>query len=532
MRIAALLGIILTGLCIRQISDPDIWFYLVVAREAMELGQIPANEFYVYPALGEPAHFSAFGFGLLHYLMYQLGGVAGMAMLNALLCGGALLALLFAARKATCDKLSLWHGLLPIAIAYTLAEFRMTYRPETTLFLFLAIELLILERWLAEARPRLLVWIPVLAFLLAQLHTTSVFIWVVYLAYALHWALGKGWRQLRTLTPSVRIELAWLTGCGALSLVLPILNPFGQAQLTILFQSLSTSLSASGDNPEYLPILITEYRYHFIALTGLLAAAWGSNPQRRWVDLILILAFGWLAFRYVRNLGLFAMIAVIPLAHALNQLQPAFSGKATAARSNMLAALAALGVMTSVAHASGNWKLGFSEKVFPVAGIQAIRQVSPGGNVLNFFHHGSYIAWALGPRYKVAIDGHFVTPTRANEYHDSLFRADPGWERQLHVDQVIAIVSPATLPFSGELIPLIEKLANDPRWALVAIDAEALTFVPTHKAKNILPKTDVWHQVLRETSIVIKDNPNTTRAQNARATAEEKLAASPQKVLH
>ena len=524
MKTAALLGAILIGLCVKQISDPDIWFYLVVARHALQLGHIPAAEFYVYPALGETAHFSAFGFGAMHYLMHQIGGLTAMALLNALLCGGALLILLFAARKATRNELSVWLGLLPIAIAYTLAEFRMSYRPETTLFLFLAIELLLLECWLAGARPRILAGIPVLAFLLAQLHTTTVFIWVVYLAYATHWGLGKGWLRLRTLAPPIRTELAWLTGCGALALLLPLLNPFGPAQLTILFQSLSSSVSTSADNPEYLPILITEYRYHFIALAGLLAVVWGSNPERRWVDLMLILSFGWLAFQYVRNLGLLALIAVIPIALSLNRLQSVLVRRYPMNPINTWAGLTALLVMLNAAHASGNWGVGLREQHFPVAGIQAIHQTSSGGNVLNFFHHGSYLAWALGENYKIAIDGHFVTQTRANAYHDSLFRADPGWDRQLTADRVIAIVTPATLPFTGELIPLVEKLAGHPQWALVAVESEALTFVPRQSASQGLPQAALWGQVLKEAEIVIRDNPNPTRALAAKTAAETRLS--------
>ena len=529
MRTFVIFGMALIALCIQQISDPDIWFYLVVARESLQLGQIPAAEFYVYPALGEPAHFSAFGFGLIHYLMYQLAGTAGMAILNALLCGGALWILLLAARQATRGELSPWLGLLPIAIAYALAEFRMSYRPETTLFLFLAIELLLLERWLAEGNPRLLAGIPVLALLLAQLHTTTVFIWAIYLMYAIHWSIGKGWQLLRQLETPVRIELTWLFGCGALSLLLPLINPFGHAQLTILFQSLTATLSAPADNLEYMPILITDFRYHFIALAGILAIAWGANPERRWVDLMLMLAFGWLAYRYVRNFGLFALVAVIPLSLSLARLHQVLAERFRSFHIQLAAGLTAFAIIGGTAQASGNWGIGLRTKYFPIAGAAAIRQNSATGNILNFFHHGSYLAWTLGSSYKVAIDGHFVTPTKANEYHDSLLRADSGWEQRLERDKVVAIVSPATLPFTGQLIPLIEKLATDPRWVLAAVDPQALTFLPAQSSKEVFPKAEIWRQVLREVDIVVKDNPNTTHAYYSRARAEEKLSLRAEK---
>lgn len=515
----ALLIALLIILCLRQISDPDIWFYLVMARETLALGHLPDTEFYVYPALGEPAHFSAVGFGLIHYAAYQFTGFAGMALINALLCGGALFVFLLAARIATRNTLPLWLGLAPVAIAYVIAEFRMTYRPETTLFLFLAFEILLLELWLADQRPMRLLWIPVFAFLLAQLHTTTVFIWIVALCYFIHW-IADNLRHIRSHTT----QLAWITGCCALSLLLPLINPYGHTQLIVLIQSVGVlfSFSSPGDNPEYLPVLITEYRFHFIVLAGLLTAAWGANPKRRLVDLLLGLGFGWLALRYVRNLGLFALIAIVPLSLGLGQITTLCASANRWARI-ALGALS-LALMGGTAMASGNWGIGVRAQQFPVLGAEAIRRTVPRGNVLNFFHHGSYLAWSLGNPYKIAIDGHFVTPTRATGYHDGMFRADPGWEHQLATDQVVAIVSPATLPFSGELIPLVERLASYPGWSLVAIDPEALTFVPAHLAKHALPSREVWQQALREANQVIKENPNPTRALATQALASERLS--------
>jgi hypothetical protein len=63
-----------------------------------------------------------------------------------------LFVLLLAARVSTRQTLPLGLAIAPLAIVYAIAEFRMVYRPETTLFLFLALEILVFERWLMDHR--------------------------------------------------------------------------------------------------------------------------------------------------------------------------------------------------------------------------------------------------------------------------------------------------------------------------------------------------------------------------------------------
>ena len=91
-------------------------------------------------------------------------------------------------------------------------------------------------------------------------------------------------------------------------------------------------------------------------------------------------------------------------------------------------------------------------------------------NLMNFFHHGGYLAWELGPANKVAIDGHFVRPTRASDYHDRVLRADRDWESLLAQHNVRLILSPVTLPYSGTFVPLITQLSLRDDWQLVSVE--------------------------------------------------------------
>lgn len=515
---------VLCVLCLRKISDPDIWFYMVAAREWFLGGQIPTQEFYIYPALGEAAHYSAMGFGALHMMAHELLGMLGMGLLNAMIAGSALWFLFQAARVSIGPQVSMPIGLsiVPVAIAYVFFEYRIVYRPETTLFLFLAIEIYVLEHWLRNGNDRLLIIIPVSSLLLAQLHTTAIFLFVVYACYCAHWAVTTFWASPNRLHDTkARRQIGWLAGCGLAVLLLPLANPYGLSQLTVLLRSLFASVAVSSDNVEYLPSLATEYRFHFFFLAVLAFTSWAFNPARRWVDVFLLAGFSLLAMRYVRNIGLFSLITIVPVSQTLFALWKGWRHLRHAERLPPLMGGVALLGMSGIAFASGTWGVGLHERQFPLRGVETIKQNVPGGNVLNFFHHGSYIAWSLGRDYKVAMDGHFVNPTRADGYHDAMFRADPGWYARLEADRVVAIVTPATLPFSGRMIPLVEALAESTDWHLVAVDPEALTFMRDTPAR--LPKEEIWRQVLRETEQVLTDNPNPVHAMVARGLAERHL---------
>ena len=53
VEVLGLLGLLVV-LLLREISDPDIWGYLVVGREIANTLAIPTHEFYLFPAVGEP----------------------------------------------------------------------------------------------------------------------------------------------------------------------------------------------------------------------------------------------------------------------------------------------------------------------------------------------------------------------------------------------------------------------------------------------------------------------------------------------
>jgi hypothetical protein len=540
----ALLGLLAaTLLCLRQFSDPDIWFHLVIGREIAALGALPAQEFYIFGALGEAAHYPAPGFDLLQYALFRLGGWGAMALFNA----GAFVATLWLLRRAALTAAPAGPAgpacALALALVFLGLNIRFVFRPEIALFLLLGLELWILERWLARGERRALWLLPLFSWLITQIHTTWILLFLVFGAYATHrlaalaFSPGRSW-------PALGREAALVLALALAMALLPAANPYGLSQVTVLLPAGLFEGSASatpgaaqlealasvfgqGANGlvEYLPIFETGYWPHFLLLAVAVAASGLAVRRLRICDILMLLGLGSLAVSNARNIGLFAMACAIPLVHGFTALLAGLERRPAGlwhpAAVYGLAGALAIGATLS----EQNWGIGPKPGDMPEAGTRILRNQLPAGNVFNFFHLGGYLAWELGPAFKVAMDGHFVRPTAADALHDRFFRADPDWRRIADDFSVMAIVTPATLPYSGQLIPLVRELARDPQWRLVAVEEAGLTFLREHPAFTApaLAKEAVWQQVLREAEATLAAHPGQAGARDAIAMAQQHL---------
>ena len=177
-----LLALVCVVALLRKFSDPDIWFHLTIGREILNRQALPPFEFYVFPSIGEPAHFPAAGYGLLQYLLFSLAGLPALAVFNAVIFA-ATLYLLARAASVACAGARLIPLLLALSITLWGLNPRFVYRPENLLFLFLAIEFLLLESWLRNGRLGQLLVLPVLTWGITMMHTTWILLVLAYGAY-------------------------------------------------------------------------------------------------------------------------------------------------------------------------------------------------------------------------------------------------------------------------------------------------------------------------------------------------------------
>lgn len=504
-----------------RIYDYDIWYHLAIGREIYQSSAIPATEFMVYTLAGEPGIFHAWGFDLLYYLIYSSTGYWGMSVANALIGASILFFLLMAAGGL---RPSAPAALIVLCAVLWLLHFRLVYRPETLFYLALAAVIYLMERFSEDRRWYRLVPLPFIALLAIQAHPSVLFLLAVYALYALQ-ILWDDYRQKqKTGATAVRLAL-----CGFITLAASLINPYGMEQLLMPF-TLAASDDMLKDIVEFLPVYETEYLTRYILLVAASAVALGVQPKKRIADWVLFFLFGYMAFRYVRNVGLFALVMYVPMARGAACIAGKWSLlQSVSAKRAVRFAAAAVVVYTVAARVSDpTWGSGPQEGKFPEKSAKIIGELRPPGRIFNFYDMGGYLEWVLNGEYQVSIDSRQLTMDRSLILHDNVLSGVPQWERALDQYNVNTIVIPATLPYSGMLVPLVPLLADNPGWVLAAVEKKALLFfkrgiLPDRPSKYRLNREEVWRQIIREAQNIIDEYPDHPKAYLALGRAQLRM---------
>lgn len=463
---------VLTVALLARIVDFDLWWHLVVGRETVSRGGVPATDFYVYPALGTASGFHEWGFGVLAYAIQRWAGWWGLSVANAALSAATLLLVAAAVvrRGASWAAAVLLLGPLALVSAY-----RFCYRPEIALYLAMAGTLWALER-------RVLWLLPALGFGLTLFHPSAVVLLLLIGCFGVDALLSD--RRY-----ALRLALA-----GAATVLAVVVAPGGWHALVLAVTAPSNEMNALIG--EYVPVLRSEYRWHFVATAAVALAALASF-RRRPSDVLLVLGFGWLALSYVRNLSMFALVAYGPACMAADRALSRLP------RLRLLAPASLIGCAAFLV-AQPTWGAGETPGRYPAATADFIQRYRPAGRIFNQLHTGGYLAWRLLPEYPVAIDGRNYYGVNAPlRYVDSVSELQDGWREQLERWNVTLIATPGVRLGSGRLLPFVSELERDPRWVLAVVEPAGMLFVRSDvlpAGATALPKELIWTQVLRETA--------------------------------
>ncbi len=476
-------------LFLHAIEDPDIWFHMTIGRAVLEQGTVPTEEFYVFTRLGDASEFHEWGFGLIYHIVYEVGGLNGLIFFNALI--GAL-TVFFLFLTVRLRDISIAVALSAVAVGFWLMEFRFVQRPENFLYLAIAITLYSAERYRQTSNWRYLMIVPIVGLVLSQIHPSVIMLGLVLGTYLVEAILRK--------KPNL-IQAGQLGAIIIATLLLSLLNPYGLEQL-ILPVKFSLQSEFLQNFVEFLPALSTGYAYRFITallIITLLIIAFSLNRLREKFSLaewLILIAFTWLAYLHVRDIALLGIALVLPLATAIASIVKPVKYQYIIAA--FLVVFAALDTARSRPHF-----LTFDVNRFltPVSGAEIIEKYSRSPNILNFYHLGNYLAWRLHATHKVIIDGRNFQDNKSITLHDSLLSADFGWENTLARYDIDTIVTPATLPYSGNFIALPFKLVRNPRWVMINREPAGIVFmrrdrIPAHV--NILPERELWQQAKAE----------------------------------
>jgi len=418
-------------------ADPDLWGHVRFGQDILASGSIPRQPSYSFTAdeswvnhewLAEVVMAAAYR-----------AGTPGLLVLLGMVAASAFAMIASAIRRAGVDGPAA-VGLLAVAVLG--ASFQlMTIRPQFFSVLLLAALLLLLT--LAEQRRRVLLAVPFLLALWANLHGG----WIVGLAVLGLWVAGAAWRQVLPWWQAASTVAAAAAGT--------LLNPYGYGLWAFL---LKTVRVGRADIEEWQAIWESPLHLLPWILTAIVLA-WGCARLGRdaWRTLpALVLAA--LSFKVARLEGLFALATAVLAAPAFRGVGQRFRLAALPSRKEVLsiAALCAIGLGAALVAASRTATCLplMSEREFGTPEPEAVLFMSANalsGRMVTWFDYGQYAIWHLAPEVQVSYDGRRETvySERVRHAHQQFYAGDAAYARRIQGDYVWI---PRTLPVVRRLL--------------------------------------------------------------------------------
>ena len=501
---------VIVAFAVEGLWSPDLWWQLATGRWIVDHGQIPSTDPFSFTAADNEWIALRWLFCLAIYGVWQLGGptllIAGKTIFLMLTFG----VLVWAAPRTSKTLL----GALLMALAVVASLGRFAVRPELITYLFLATFIVSTERLASDRCRRGLWFMPLAQIVWTNAHTLFILGPVVCWAYWLGSLLRPSASQSPvadteacappTSQPSVRRRLL-IT--ATLVTAACFINPYVYRGAFFPFK-----LFLETQQTHFLTQHIDELR----TLTSVPIATWSWNiwavvilfaasaltflkESKSWHPgrLILWLALAYLAVTSIRNLALFAIVATAVSLHNVEErlrtlgtasdqsMAPRadrFAATGQWALALFLIAFAWLGASNRFAQDQSDNRragLGVVEQNIPCQAVDFLLEANVAPEIYSSMADGNYLIWASNGKYRAFVDG------RLEVYGDEFLQ-----KYFTQTDDFDAIVTKhginAVLLQRENFAWLVARLAADPKWALVHLDARNLVYLRDVSANSDL----------------------------------------------
>ncbi len=416
---------------LQTLPPNDLWWHARIGSEILDSGDIPHQDTFSLTEQGRPFFYQSWLAEVLMAGMLRLGGVRLLVLTRALI-----MAVLY----GTVLLLCWWAGggdrraVIPAVLAaIVLGLGNMTVRPQLYTYpLFIAVFALLWSHHRGGARRA--IWLlPVLMVIWVNTHGSFALgmglIWLVLLGELLSYALPSLAGKQASAGTVARERLKTLGLVALLSTAALLLNPRG-LEITdyvnnLLTDAPSQSLGAEWQPPN--PRSGLGIFFYIVLLMGTAALAL-APPAVTLTELLLLLAFAWLAATGIRYVVWFGLVSAPIMAAALVRFpaddlgrwrdrlagnvlgQRLVYGDGTGypgfRRLTVVGAIVSLLAVISLFLFYPDGDLWLT----PLTGSDAVdfmEQNELQGRLFNELGRGSYVIWRLGPSQPVFIDPRF-----------------------------------------------------------------------------------------------------------------------------
>lgn len=462
--VAAFVAAFAAGLC--RIADLDFWWHLKTGEQIAQTNTIPRTDIFSYTAYGHEYIDHEWLFQLTQYWIFAAFGPAGIAVAKCLVIAATLvIAGWYALRRGT--GVIAATGLVFLSVAGGIT--RLIERPEIFTILFAVITYVLLDEYVRGGEARLLVAVPLLAGLWANVHAA------VIVGIVIQFLVGGAvfFENRRRFLPVTLTALA--------SVVASLANPFGYRVLTVPFELTRIIESGVLNNEEWRRPTFIKTPIFFLAVILVAMLLIPAVRQKRWQAVFVGMFLGYVSLRYIRNVNLFC--AFIPLLGA-----PGLAGL----RNTWRGALFALGTgsLLFVLTVYYPFERGFGiASYFPDRIASYVETRNLGGRMMNSYGFGGYLVWALYPDRLIFMDGRnevFLALLKRLAAARSDSRAWTALLRDYDIeyalleyvdapDRITTVAADGSMTTS--LAPITVTRFPRSRWALVYFDDDGMIFV-------------------------------------------------------
>ena len=452
------------------LSDPDVWWHMVLGNWILAHGQIPHTEMLSYTASGAKLAPHEWLAGVLFAWLYSTGGLFLVALGMGVVSWLGLIAVAIHGRLRGAGPVTIAVGL---ALGAKAAQPVLGIRPQVFTFAFLAITLLLVERHMRRG-GRAIWGLPLLFMLWANLHGGFV-AGVAFMAMTAAVAV-VAWRfRLPNHAPISRaISLGSVAIVCALA---SFINPHGVFSYRFALRE-ATSEGAKGIIEWQPPNFTDPGLWCLLALIVLFVVLGAYTLRRRRLasrDAILGIVACGSALLAVRNTSV-AVAVVTPIvmgwtADALKsrRMRPVTPRRATAGAvlaGGVIVALAGGALGVAVARLQTSASPPGVAAAYPACATSVLERAPTAQRVFTLYADGGYVAYRLWPRDRVYLYGASDAFTKAD--FAGYYRIAAGATTSPTATDLLASSgTTAVLYPSGALT---NELSNTPGWTRVLSD--------------------------------------------------------------
>jgi hypothetical protein len=554
--VAALFFVYVFFLCLKPLSDPDLWWHLSTGEWVIQNLSLPAEgneDPFSYPLPTPLSEFHVKGLRsqwlgqVFFYMVFLAGGYQGVSVFRSLLIVLPFVYIYARYARGGTNPLLL---LLPLAFPPLFISKNVFYsfeRPQVfSYYLTLAVFLLLGRLRRKEAHPFSYVMLPFLMALWSNLHGGYIVGVIVIGAYALGEVAGLVARRAGFNAGEPPASLPRFFGVCFLGVAATGLNPGGYRILSGWLTKLAAFFYSSrgGGVSGMVMTDIMEYKslwqfykvFHYtwplylgaFFLLALLALAlkYVFSGRLNFPEAFVSLCMFLFGVYYAKGIN----FALVFLPFVICGALVALGGM----RKFLLSVPAALVVVVMLLDLAGStpWELKprvpdyWVDASYPEGAVGFIKEHEIEGPMFNDMRWGGYLTWRLYPQHKVFIDGRMINKAVSGTYLD-VIRGTPAGMGVLEAFDVNFMILSVMSMENGVISPLVMNVTRgEPgRWKLVYLWNNSAVFV-RDGARNrevieccMMPSSEVYREVVAISEFLLKLIPGHPEALLSKAIA-------------